>query len=50
MWRRLDADTRTSVERGTLQLGSTALREPAEHVEHVERETARTVFRVSGLR
>ncbi|MFJ6760690.1 MULTISPECIES: hypothetical protein [unclassified Streptomyces] len=47
MWRRLDADTRTSVERGTLLLGSTALRRLAEHI---DRETARTVFRVSGLR
>ncbi|WP_404961374.1 hypothetical protein [Streptomyces sp. 147326] len=47
MWRRLDADTRTSVERGTLRLGSSALRELAGHI---DRETARTVFRVSGLR
>ncbi|MFD9372623.1 hypothetical protein ACFWA6_33675 [Streptomyces sp. NPDC060020] len=46
MWRRLDADTRTSVERGTLLRGSIALRELAEHI---DRETAHTVFRVSGL-
>ncbi|WP_330328459.1 hypothetical protein OHS33_01045 [Streptomyces sp. NBC_00536] len=46
MWRRLDADTRTSVERGTLLCGATALRRLAGRI---DRETAHTVFRVSGL-
>ncbi|MFJ7209167.1 hypothetical protein ACIQWR_37255 [Streptomyces sp. NPDC098789] len=47
MWRRLDTDTRTSLRRGTLRSGACALRQLAEHV---DRETARTVFQVSGLR
>ncbi|MFF7499644.1 hypothetical protein ACFZBM_09360 [Streptomyces lavendulae] len=47
MWRRLDTDTRTSVRRGTLLRGATALRQLAERI---DRETALTVFRVSGLR
>jgi hypothetical protein len=46
MWRRLDADTRTSIERGTLLCGATALRELAGRI---DRETAHTVFRVSGM-
>ncbi|WP_330328943.1 hypothetical protein OHS33_03815 [Streptomyces sp. NBC_00536] len=46
MWRRLDTDTRTSVRRGTLLCGETALRQLAGRI---ERETARTVFKVSGL-
>ncbi|MFG2873572.1 hypothetical protein ACGFYU_00820 [Streptomyces sp. NPDC048337] len=46
MWRHLDADTRTSIRRGTLLCGSTALRQLAERI---DRETARTVFKVSGL-
>lgn len=46
MWRRLDADTRTSIERDTLLRGATALRELAGRI---DRETAHTVFKVSGL-
>ncbi|GLW01824.1 hypothetical protein ABTX82_28835 [Streptomyces lavendulae] len=46
MWRRLDTDTRTSIERGTLLCGATALRQLAERI---DRETAHTVFKVSGL-
>ncbi|MCX4695859.1 hypothetical protein [Streptomyces sp. NBC_01408] len=47
MWRRLDMDTRTSIQRGTLLCGATALRQLAERI---DRETAHTVFKVSGLR
>ncbi|MEU3407817.1 hypothetical protein ABZ766_28270 [Streptomyces sp. NPDC006670] len=47
MWRRLDTDIRTSVQRGTLLCGASAFRQLAERV---DRETAHTVFRVSGLR
>ncbi|MFD9409848.1 hypothetical protein ACFWBN_22935 [Streptomyces sp. NPDC059989] len=47
MWRRLDTDTRTSIRRGTLLCGATALRQLAERI---DRETAHTVFKVSGLR
>ncbi|MFI8386784.1 hypothetical protein [Streptomyces sp. NPDC085540] len=46
MWRRLDTDTRTSLQRGTLLCGETALRRLAQHI---DRETALTVFKVSGL-
>ncbi|MER6203614.1 hypothetical protein ABT234_40405 [Streptomyces sp. NPDC001586] len=46
LWRRLDEDTRTSVERGTLLCGTTALRRLAGRI---DRETAHTVFKVSGL-
>lgn len=46
MWRRLDTDTRTSIRRGTLLRGETALRRLAERI---DRETALTVFKVSGL-
>ncbi|MFC9817493.1 hypothetical protein ACFVJM_36215 [Streptomyces virginiae] len=46
MWQRVDADTRTSVQRGTLRCGVTALRRLAARI---DRETARTVFKVSGL-
>ncbi|MDH6544168.1 hypothetical protein [Streptomyces sp. SPB4] len=46
MWRRLDADTRTSVRRGTLLRGATALHRLAERI---DRETALTVFKVSGM-
>jgi hypothetical protein len=46
MWHRLDNDTRTSIRRGTLRCGATALRQLAERI---DRETARTVFRVSGM-
>lgn len=47
MWRRLDADSRTAIRRGTLLCGETALRELGQRI---DRETARTVFTVSGLR
>ncbi|MFD8985100.1 hypothetical protein [Streptomyces sp. NPDC059564] len=46
MWRRFDTDSRTSVERGTLLCGATALRQLAGRI---DRETAQTVFKVSGL-
>ncbi|MCX5380842.1 hypothetical protein [Streptomyces sp. NBC_00091] len=46
MWRRLDADSRTSITHGTLRHGATALRELADRI---DRETAHTVFKVSGL-
>ncbi|MFE2167157.1 hypothetical protein ACFXB3_19150 [Streptomyces sp. NPDC059447] len=46
MWRRLDTDTRTSIERGTLVCGTTALRRLARRI---DREAAHTVFKVSGL-
>ncbi|MFD7027396.1 hypothetical protein ACFWAR_05085 [Streptomyces sp. NPDC059917] len=47
LWRRLDADTRASLSRGTLLCGATALHELAERI---DRETAQRVFQVSGLR
>ncbi|MFJ2598152.1 hypothetical protein [Streptomyces erythrochromogenes] len=47
MWRLLDADTRASIQRGTLHCGGTALRRLARRM---DRETALTVFKVSGLR
>ncbi|MGO4459475.1 hypothetical protein AB4039_19585 [Streptomyces sp. M-16] len=47
MWHRLDTDARTSTGRGTLRCGSGALRRLAERIDG---ETARAVFRVSGLR
>ncbi|MFD7261099.1 hypothetical protein [Streptomyces sp. NPDC059874] len=46
MWRRLDMDTRTSIECGTLLCGTTALRRLARRI---DREAAHTVFKVSGL-
>ncbi|MFJ3722842.1 hypothetical protein ACIPYQ_09765 [Streptomyces sp. NPDC090045] len=46
LWGRLDADTRTSIQRGTLVHGATALHELAQRI---DRETAHTVFKVSGL-
>lgn len=46
MWHRLDTDTRTSIQRGTLRYGVTALGELAERI---DRETALTVFKASGL-
>ncbi|MCX4803300.1 hypothetical protein OG594_16855 [Streptomyces sp. NBC_01214] len=46
LWRRLDADTVTSLQRGTLACGVTALHQLAERI---DRETAHTVFKVSGL-
>ncbi|MFJ9769100.1 hypothetical protein ACIRUY_35395 [Streptomyces erythrochromogenes] len=47
MWQRVDTDTRTSIQRGTLRYGATALRRLAARI---DRETARTVFKVSGVR
>ncbi|WTE49155.1 hypothetical protein OH768_47500 [Streptomyces sp. NBC_01622] len=46
LWYRLDEDARKSVEVGTLVCGATALRRVSERV---DRETAESVFRVSGL-
>ncbi|MFD4245974.1 hypothetical protein ACFWP3_30930 [Streptomyces sp. NPDC058525] len=46
MWSRLETDARTSIRRGTLMCGATALRRLGERI---DRETARTVFKVSGL-
>lgn len=46
LWYRLDEDVRTSVARGLLQCGATALRRVSERI---DRETAKTVFKVSGL-
>ncbi|MYT23617.1 hypothetical protein GTW69_25590 [Streptomyces sp. SID7760] len=46
MWHLLDADSRSSIRQGTLRRGTTALRQLAQRI---DRETARTVFKVSGL-
>ncbi|MFI6684803.1 hypothetical protein [Streptomyces sp. NPDC050485] len=46
LWHLLDADARTSLDRGVLRCGERALRQMAARV---DRETARTVFKVSGL-
>lgn len=46
MWRRFDEDTRISIRRGTLLCGATALRQLAARI---DRESARTVFKLSGL-
>ncbi|MFB6778829.1 hypothetical protein ACFCX0_15730 [Streptomyces sp. NPDC056352] len=46
LWHRLDEDARTCVERGTLLCGATALRQLGDRI---DRRTARTVFKVSGL-
>ncbi|MGZ9934879.1 hypothetical protein ACXNSR_33960 [Streptomyces sp. NC-S4] len=46
MWHLLDMDTRASIQRGTLLPGVTALQQLAQHI---DRETAQTVFKVSGL-
>ncbi|MFJ8017677.1 hypothetical protein [Streptomyces sp. NPDC096339] len=46
MWHRLDVDARTSIQRGTLLSDPTVLRELSERI---DRETAQTVFKVSGL-
>lgn len=46
LWYRLDEDARKSVAVGTLVCGATALRRVSERV---DRETAQTVFKVSGL-
>ncbi|MET9409516.1 hypothetical protein ABZX90_27680 [Streptomyces sp. NPDC002935] len=46
LWHRLDEDTRVSALRGSLTCGATALRRVSERI---DRETALTVFKVSGL-
>jgi len=46
LWRRLDEDARISARRSTLTCGATALRRVSERI---DRETALTVFKVSGL-
>ncbi|MFF3861448.1 hypothetical protein [Streptomyces sp. NPDC002209] len=46
MWHRLDTDTRTSIRRGILLHGTTPLRQLAQRI---DRETAHTVFKASGL-
>ncbi|MER7644175.1 hypothetical protein [Streptomyces sp. NPDC126522] len=46
LWHRVSEDSRHSLTSGTLTCGATALRRIAERV---ERETAETVFKVSGL-
>ncbi|MFI6682404.1 hypothetical protein [Streptomyces sp. NPDC050485] len=46
LWHVLDEDARTSAGRGTLRCGETALRQIAARV---DKETAHTVFKVSGL-
>ncbi|MCX4776254.1 hypothetical protein [Streptomyces sp. NBC_01264] len=47
MWHRFDVDARTSIRQGTLRHGAIAL---CELTERINRETALTVFRASGLR
>ncbi|WP_226598648.1 hypothetical protein [Streptomyces violascens] len=46
LWHVLDTDARISVTRGTLRCGETALLQIAARV---DREAARTVFKISGL-
>lgn len=46
LWHRLDEDARASALRGSLTCGATALRRVSERI---DRETAMTVFKVSGL-
>jgi hypothetical protein len=46
LWHRVSEDSRRALASGTLTCGATALRRIAERV---ERETAETVFKVSGL-
>lgn len=46
LWHRVSEDSRHALASGTLTCGATALRRIAERV---ERETAETVFKVSGL-
>ncbi|MEV6167537.1 hypothetical protein AB0L99_04805 [Streptomyces sp. NPDC051954] len=46
LWHRLDEDTQRSVAAGTLLCGATALRRVADRI---DRETAQTVFKASGL-
>lgn len=47
LWAVVDTDARTSIERGTLRCGETALRQMAARV---DRESARIVFKLSGLK
>ncbi|MER6978814.1 hypothetical protein [Streptomyces carpinensis] len=47
LWYRFEEDARTSAASGCLRCGASALRHLAERV---DRETALTVFRISGLR
>ena len=47
LWHRLDEDARTSVAAGSLRCGETELRRMRERI---DRETALTVFEVSGLK
>ncbi|MFI5641926.1 hypothetical protein ACIA8H_31490 [Streptomyces goshikiensis] len=46
MWHLFDADSRSSIGQGSLRRGTTALRQLAQRI---DRETAQTVFQVSGL-
>ncbi|WP_251021607.1 hypothetical protein [Streptomyces sp. ISL-98] len=46
LWRLLDAGARTSLGRGTLLCGATALKQLSQRIDG---ETAQTVFKVSGL-
>ncbi|MFD9219283.1 hypothetical protein ACFWDI_04460 [Streptomyces sp. NPDC060064] len=46
LWRLLDAGARTSLDRGTLLCGATALRQLSRRIDG---ETAHSVFKVSGL-
>ncbi|MFJ9033277.1 hypothetical protein ACIRQP_33140 [Streptomyces sp. NPDC102274] len=46
LWRLLDADARTSMAAGNLSRGATALRKLSERI---DRETARTVFKISDV-
>ncbi|MEV6398537.1 hypothetical protein AB0M39_27815 [Streptomyces sp. NPDC051907] len=46
LWHQLDTDVRGCLDRGALRCGATALRRLGARI---ERETARTVFKVSGL-
>ncbi|MFD9617671.1 hypothetical protein ACFWB2_10340 [Streptomyces virginiae] len=46
MWHLLDTDSRSSLRHGTLLHGATALHQLAQRI---DRETAHTIFKVSGL-
>ncbi|MFD1275720.1 hypothetical protein ACFQ51_41260 [Streptomyces kaempferi] len=46
LWHRLDEDAQKSAASGSLTCGATALRKVSERI---DRETALTVFKVSGL-
>ncbi|MFF4186169.1 hypothetical protein ACFYZ9_23565 [Streptomyces sp. NPDC001691] len=47
LWHILDGDARTSAQRGILCCGETALQQMAARI---DKETARTVFKLSGLK